>query len=139
MTMTFYIRLPRHLRAELERRGDLAGGGAADLIRRDLERYYQLLAREERALAPRLSEAEWNLLRDALNGVMLDDASWRFLAEEVADAIADGDLAAKWGVDGPALVARLRALTPAQTLVVVDAVERFWHDQAAAPAADPAG
>jgi hypothetical protein len=45
---------------------------------------------------------------------------------EIADALDDG-LAAKWGVDGEALVAKLRALSAGQSLAVMDAIERAWR------------
>lgn len=35
-------------------------------------------------------------------------------------------LDAKWNVDGPSLVAKLRALTTAQCLALADAAARFW-------------
>jgi hypothetical protein len=122
-----YLRLPAPLEAELERRGELERGGAADIVRRDLARYYQLLREEERRLP--LSEQEWNLLRDALNGVLFDAIAWRFLDHEIADAIRLNRLDAKWGVDGSALIETLRTLCPGQTLAAVDAVERWWRDQ----------
>jgi hypothetical protein len=128
MTGPIYLRLPAPLKAELARRGDLERGGAADIVRRDLARYYQLLREEERRLP--VSEQEWNLLRDALNGVLIDAIAWRFLDHEIADAIRLDQLDAKWGVDGAALVETLRALCPGQTLAVVDAVERWWRGQA---------
>ena len=37
-------------------------------------------------------------------------------------------LAEKWGVDGPALVEKLRGLNEMQALAIIDAAERFWQD-----------
>lgn len=90
---------------------------------RDLARYYALLARERRAAE--LSRAEALALIDALGGWFADPADAPFLWLEVADALPDG-LAAKWGIDGPALVAKLQALPPGQAQALVDAAERWW-------------
>lgn len=99
------------------------GQSATDVARRDLARYYAVLAAE-------LASTVWlpgevAALRDALNGSLLDTTSYRLLWAEIDDALADG-LAAKWDVDGPALVAKLRVLTPAQAMAVIDGAERYW-------------
>lgn len=95
---------------------------SADLAaRRDLERYYRLLADS----LPRLELGEAMMLVDMLNGTVLDERTYRYLAHEVADSLADG-LGEKWGVDGSAFVARLQALPPGSLMAIVDAVERFW-------------
>lgn len=91
---------------------------------RDLDRYYTLLARALGMVS--LAPNEALAICDALNGSRMDATSAAFLWAEIADALPDG-LAAKWDIDGPALVARLRALTPAQSLAIVDAVERWWR------------
>ena len=112
------------------------GTGANATARRDLERYYAILALDLRAVA--LTEGEAMLLADATNGTLFDAPSARLLWAEIADALPDG-LAAKWQVDGPALVAKLRALSARQSLAVVDALERAWrhpdHAGGRAPAA----
>ena len=93
------------------------------VAKRDLERYYDML---RRAL-PAFSEAEASLIVDACNGWLVEPHSAPLLWAEVDDAIRSDGLATKWGVDGPALVARLRALTPFEALAVCDSVERFWR------------
>lgn len=111
------------LRAALAAR---AGDDAplAYVARRDLERYYATLAADLRAVA--LTAPEALLIADAGNGTAWDAQSARLLWAEVADALDDG-LAEKWRVDGPALVAKLRALSAGQALAVVDAIERAWR------------
>jgi hypothetical protein len=99
--------------------------------RRDLLRYYTLLRLEEARLA--LAEAEENLLRDALNGVWLDETSWAYLALEIEDAVRLDALDRKWGVDGAALLARLHALCPGQLAALADAIERFWRRTSSLP------
>lgn len=112
-------RLPPLLRQQVRARGP-----ALDIVPRDLSRYYALLRRESRRICLTVNEAL--AICDALNGSRMDATSAAFLWAEIADALPDG-LAAKWDIDGPALVARLRALTPAQSLAIVDAVERWWR------------
>lgn len=96
---------------------------------RDLDRYYTVLTAELARLD--LSEPEAMLIIDSLNGSLLDTSSYRLLWAEIDDALDDG-LAEKWGIDGFALVAKLRALSPAQAMAVIDAGERWWIIQSAA-------
>lgn len=90
---------------------------------RDLERYYTVLRRELRAA--RLSEGEAGALCEVLQGALLDAGSAWVLPVEIEDTLPDG-LAARWEIDGPALVARLRAMLGSGLLAIVDAVERWW-------------
>lgn len=96
---------------------------------RTLIGWYEEIVRRER---PALEEAEWNAIRDALNGtaLLLDAAGVGLMAAglpvELADACRLNGLAAKWGIDGEALVRRLDALTFAGRLAVIDDVLRFW-------------
>lgn len=102
-----------------------------EVAARDLGRLYDLLEVEHARLAPTFSDAEWMLLRDACNGTLWETSTIRLLWAEVADAIDLAGLATKWGVDDPRpFMARLRALTPLQSLAVVDAIERWWIAQA---------
>jgi hypothetical protein len=95
----------------------------AQVCQRDLGRYYDSLML---ALASvELTAPEAGLIVDALNGTLIDLTAAQMLAAEIEDALADG-LAAKWGIDGPALVAKLASLTLTQRLAICDAVERFW-------------
>lgn len=93
---------------------------------RDLERYYALVEEELGSLD--LTEAQASLICDALNGTLLEPYSIRLLWAEVDDAVHLNGLDRKWGVSGPALVEKLRALTPGQKFALADAVERFWRD-----------
>ncbi len=92
------------------------------LIRRDLERYYAVLADSLRTLT--LTEAEASALVDALNGTLLEPHTYRFLWADVEDSLPE--LAEKWGIDGPALVRKLRGLSPGAAMAAADAVEQFW-------------
>lgn len=96
--------------------------GISQTAGRDLERYYALLARS----LPTFTEPEASLLVDALNGLILEPHSGHLLWANIDDALRDG-LAEKWGVDGPALVERLRKLPPFAQFAVWEAAERWWN------------
>ena len=107
----------------LQARADVESEAAiAAVAQRDLTRYYDLLRRS----LPTFTEPEASLLMDACNGWHIEPHTAPLLWAQIADSLADG-LAEKWGVDGPALVARLRALSYAQALAICDAVEVAWR------------
>lgn len=79
---------------------------------------------------PELTEPEWNACRDALNGVWLRDTDMlRMVWAEIADADKINGLGAKWEVDAQALSQRIRDMTPAETVALVEAVEAWWAEQ----------
>jgi hypothetical protein len=94
------------------------------VARRDLERYYALL--RDALASVRLEEAEALLLADVLNGTLVDAHSYRLLWAEVEDACRQDGADRRWGVDGLALAARLRAMAPCELMAIADAVERAW-------------
>lgn len=115
---------PGPLAGSLAARTDVQDNGhASKVAARDLSRYYDLLALTLPAAG--LSVGEAALIVDALNGMIVDLSAAQMLAAEIEDSLADG-LAEKWGVDGPALVARAVAWPLALRLAICDAVERFW-------------
>lgn len=92
---------------------------------RDLARYYAAL---DYALATAtLSEAEWNYLRDILNGAFVDERTADYLWAEVADA--EPETAAKWRIDAESLSRRLREFPQLTRLAICDAVDRWWDAQ----------
>jgi hypothetical protein len=96
------------------------------VVSRMMERYAEVC---RRAL-PEFSGPEWDLLRDSLNGWAPEPAaSVGWLAMGVRDSIGLDHLDDKWGVDGPALLARLEALDYAGCCAALDAVERWWAVQ----------
>jgi hypothetical protein len=92
------------------------------VVRRDLERYYELLQRS----LPTFSMSEARLICNALNGNIIRPESVHLIWAEVSDTLEEG-IIDEDGVDGPALVKRLRALTPFECMAVADAVERVWN------------
>lgn len=77
------------------------------------------------------SGAEWNALRDMLNGSLPNEpvcALAGSLAHGWADSLAHG-IDQKWGVDGAALLNRLQALTLPEEAAVIAAVRAWWDAQ----------
>ena len=109
---------------EVDARVGEAGARSA-VVARDLDRLYALY-RRELASTP-LSVEEACLLADVLNGTEMNQplAVWS-LWLEVSDGCTLDHLDEKWGVDGPAFVERLKAMSGGQLLALVDAAERFW-------------
>jgi hypothetical protein len=91
--------------------------------KRDLKRYYDLLAEA----LPALRRPQALLICEALNGTLfLETASpARQLSYELHDV--PPALYEKHKVDKKTLVNRVADLSPAEALAVIDAVERFWN------------
>lgn len=111
-------RLQTHIaeRQELDRSTGL-------IAARDLERYYELLRRS----LPIFTEAEAFLIVDACNGWFIEPHSAPLLWAKVDECIRRNGVNGEQNPNGPALVARLRTLTPFEQLAIADAVERFWN------------
>lgn len=77
--------------------------------------------------ATRLSLAEARALADVVNGWWAEAGDLRYLWAEVADAVQLDGLARRWGVDGDALVARLRALPRASQIAVALKLRAAWR------------
>lgn len=97
-------------------------GSLSGQVARIIDRYYEMCRREP--VAKLFSPAEFNAICDACLSWSLEPAAAIFegIALEVADALPDG-LADKWGIDGPALVAKIEALTPSQQVILADQIE----------------
>jgi hypothetical protein len=79
---------------------------------------------------PKFSLSEALLMADALNGVLLDAWTKHLLWLSIEDAIRTDDLDRKWGVDGDALVERLRSLTPIEQGMIAYRVQQVWENEA---------
>lgn len=90
-------------------------------------RYGRIISAE----CPALSENEWMLICDMLNGTGLDadhretDPA-RYLWADIAEAGKLDGLANKWGVDTDAMSARVRAMRPSEQIAIVEVAARFW-------------
>lgn len=98
--------------------------GTRDVIVCELQRYYWLLNRERRLLALPPGEAQGlvDLIRAIWQPFALNDHWW----DEVVDALGRRELAEQWGFDGVALGQRVREMSPARRLALLDAIERCW-------------
>jgi hypothetical protein len=112
----------KELEVEIRVRTPEEGESPSLIARRDLERYYRLLRRS----LPVFSEPEALLIVRACVGWRPDADSVHFLWAQVDSAIKSKQTDQTYGVDGPALVERLRALTPFEAMAVVDAAEMIW-------------
>lgn len=119
------VSLPGPVVDALKLRND---GNLSGALSRTVMRYMAVLAYERRELRGQFSKQECALILDACNGVAFMDAlSVRLLPNGVQDAIEMDSLDAKWAVDGPALVAKLKETTFSQRMTLVDAVQRWWN------------
>lgn len=79
-----------------------------------------------------LTERESALILDALNGTMFYDDKVlveSILWQEIADAISLDKLDQKWEVDGPALVAKLKAASHEDATQIVKLAQEFWGER----------
>jgi hypothetical protein len=87
------------------------------------ERYLELLKRAE---LPAFSEPEWMLMRDALDDTAQKPAMLiRGVWMGVDDIIRTEGAADKWGVDGPALIERLKGMSYLQEVALVEEIETW--------------
>jgi len=116
-----------HVEARQARPGEERSFDRSTIIAKSLDRYFYALAAARRGLRERFSAAEQGLILDVANGCLFSSpCAVGFIEHEVAAALADGG-AEKWNVDGPALIEKLKALTYAEKLALIDAAERWWH------------
>ena len=69
------------------------------------------------------------LMADALNGVILDAWTKHLLWLSIEDAIRTDELDRKWGVDGAALVERLRSLSPVEQGMIAYRIQQAWENE----------
>lgn len=97
-------------------------------MERDLRRYYALLQRELATV--RLLPAEVELLIELGRSLCWDVAALPAGWLDLLDVARVTGLAGRFGVDVTALRARLARLSPAQSLALIDAIERYWASSA---------
>lgn len=121
------ISLPDHIAAAIEARGGAFSTTLASMI----ENHLAILDDARGNLSGQYSPDECALILDAVNGTAFaDPVMVRLLPATVEDAIQIDDLDRKWGVDGPALMAKMDALTIPERTAIVDAAERWWQSVA---------
>jgi hypothetical protein len=109
------FRLGEHLDNALSERGE----NKNTIAKRDLERFYDLLARN----LPAFTLGEALLLCEALNGVRCSpDTLWG----NVGAALEEVGLGERFSVDRLSLLTRIRNLSDIESQSVIDAIERYW-------------
>lgn len=141
----FSLSLPPEIAAQVDTRADVApaparepGSGRSGQIAGDLARYYTALERSRKTLRAQFAEGELSAILDICNGTVYEAHSIPWLYASMEDALEDG-IAAKWEIDDPALVAKLRALSYIDAAALVDAAERAWRNLGDDGALDVAG
>lgn len=89
---------------------------------REIRLFRQVLASAQREAG--FAVAELCCLADVMNGSIMLEGFGQLAAHEFGDA--DDSYAAKWGVDRPALLARLWELSPLGDYALRDGIARFW-------------
>lgn len=90
------------------------------------DRYAEINRRAR--ITHRFSEPEINAFRDCCNGTwfepaqLIDDAVLANFEDSLIDGIAD-----KWQIDAPATIEKLRGLTYADQVALVEDIETFWR------------
>lgn len=108
---------------------DARGANRSQVVAASIERYIALLRIVLRELNNLFTPDERALIRDALNGTLFADAiSPQLVDAEITDSL--NSLSEKWGVNPAEMRAKLAALTVAQKYALVDAVERWWRNDA---------
>lgn len=71
---------------------------------------------------------EWCAIFDANNGMLADADPLHMVSPTMiwANVHDTPGLAEKWDVDPADIIDRLRRLTPAQSVAVIEAIQRFW-------------
>lgn len=100
-------------------------------IREIVDDYTHNLNRAKKEIEGVFTDAEWNYLRDMLNGTLLYPSSPipALLVGEIEDADKLEGLGEKWEVDVNALVHKIKALSSFQSYALVKCVEEWWEQQ----------
>lgn len=104
------------------------GDSASGIINTAVDRLRYLLQTAE----PDLTDAEWTLIYNTQSSAatMPPAQTVSAIVGTVEDSIALDHMDREYGVDGPSLVAKLRALDRLGRMAVIDRAERWWADQA---------
>lgn len=94
-----------------------------------LERYFDIISDQRNTLRRTFDQKELSALLDACNGVWNEPITLSVTLIElgVSDALDLDGLAVKWKIDGPALIAKLTALSQFERLALIDWIERTWQ------------
>lgn len=93
------------------------------------DRYGEILRRQR--VADKFSAAEMTALRQLNNGFVAEPAAMlsQCMATRAEDAIRYDNLAAEYGCDGAGMVEKLRGLTYAEEVALIEEIEAWWQSQ----------
>lgn len=117
---------PRTVTLEPRHWQQLHGDNLSLALRDTLDRLTLSIASERAYLQSLFTASEMAAILDACNGWLAETSSIAHLSIEVEDAMADG-LAAKWGINGPQLVAKLERLGYFANWTLADAIASWWQ------------
>lgn len=110
----------------------IEAGGQSRRLGVIADRYAETTRRAR--IAQKFSAAELNAFRDCCNGTFFEPAPLidGAVLANFADSLEDG-LAEKWEIDADAAVAKLRALSYADQVALVEDIETYWRGVAPDP------
>lgn len=115
-----------YLSADLAEKLRVLPRGPSAAVSATIDRYYALVAPEQRRLHLHFTPEEWAAMRDACSGTAWTGASIRGgVLASIQDSL-DTELKA-WGADRAALEGKLAMLSPAQQYALVESIEAFWE------------
>lgn len=120
------ISVPEYIDTSMESRGG-SGDGKSGAVVRTIDRYMAIINRSKIEMGKNFSSQECGLILDSCNGTAwADTVSIQLLPENIVDGIEMDRLDQKWSVDGDALVRKMRGLTYAEKMAMVDAIQYWW-------------
>lgn len=130
-TTGFHV--PEHIMEKLDARTDRALGiSRSQVMARDLDTYYSLMAIAMRKVRQTLTRNEALLILDAMNGTMVETGQaaelWMgtALQHQITDAIAYDALSQKWEVDRDVLLEKLNSLEHFERYALADWSREMW-------------
>jgi len=111
------IHLPDSVLAILGNPDSMSGRISSTILRYD---------RATRDACPALTESEWSLLCDMLNGTFIEDNTGDYLWADIREAGKLDGLAEKWTIDTDKFSDRVRAMSVVERYAILDVIARFW-------------
>lgn len=126
-TKTMTIRVPQELATWLEKKEGSYNGAIVDALYTAM--YTELYA--DREIKGKLTESEWKLLADSLNGTLIE-GTFRFASSALVAHIEDADkvesVGERWSVDVAKLCEKIKDMSCSQIAATYRRVEEFWNN-----------
>lgn len=127
------VTLLSHHWSLLEQQSDNVSAALRDIM----DKLILSIAFEKAYLTSLFTAAEMGAILDACNGWLIETSSLQHIAIEIEDAMDDG-LAAKWSIDGPALLEKFQNLGYFSCWMMASAITRWWNRVGNGEAVTPA-